>query len=60
MANIDVQRKKSSPLLWIILVVAILGIAAYFVWNRYGNKTNTSQPAVYDSTNRTTTDTTHH
>ncbi|MGN6400461.1 MAG: hypothetical protein ACTHMD_08410 [Flavisolibacter sp.] len=60
MANIDVQRKKSSPLLWIILVVAILGIAAYFVWNRYGNRTNTSQPAVYDSTNRTITDTTHH
>jgi hypothetical protein len=59
MANIDVQRKKSSPLLWIILVVAILGIAAYFVWNRYGNKTNTSQPAVYDSTNRTNIDTTH-
>lgn len=60
MANIDVQRKKSSPLLWIILVVAILGIAAYFVWSRYGNKINTSQPAVYDSTSRTSTDTIHH
>lgn len=58
MANIDVQRKKSSPLLWIILVVAILGIAAYFVWNRYGNKTNNNQPAVYDSANRTNIDTT--
>jgi hypothetical protein len=60
MANIDVQRKKSSPLLWIILVVAILGIAAYFVWNRYGNKPNTNQPAMYDSTNRTNIDTTQH
>ncbi|MGZ3838639.1 MAG: hypothetical protein ACXVMS_10035 [Flavisolibacter sp.] len=60
MANIDVQRKKSSPLIWILIILAILGLAAYFLWNRYGNKTGNTQPVVYDSTHTVHTDTTRH
>jgi cytochrome c-type biogenesis protein CcmH/NrfG len=49
MANIDVQRKKSSPLPWIVLAVIILGILAYFLWNRY-NHTGATTTTVTDST----------
>lgn len=59
MANIDVQRKKSSPLPWIILVVIILGILAFFLWNRYNHTggatttTVTDSTQVYDTTTKT-------
>jgi uncharacterized protein YpmB len=52
MANIDVQRKKSSPLPWIILVVIILAILAFFLWNRSHNAGTTS--TVTDSTTTVT------
>jgi multidrug resistance efflux pump len=52
MANIDVQRKKSSPLPWIILVVLILAILAFFLWNRSRNAATTS--TVTDSTSTVT------
>lgn len=58
MANIDVQRKKSSPLLWILIILAILGLAAYFLWNRYGNKTENTNTVVHDSTTTIHNDTT--
>ncbi|HVE60935.1 MAG TPA: hypothetical protein VNA26_03900 [Chitinophagaceae bacterium] len=55
MADLDVQRKKKSPLLWILLTLIILAAIAYFVWDRYG-KDNTA-PATYDSIDRNGADT---
>jgi predicted negative regulator of RcsB-dependent stress response len=38
MANIDVQKKKSNPLPWILLVLVILAIAGYFIWRNMENR----------------------
>jgi CHASE3 domain sensor protein len=47
MAQIDVQRKKKSPLPWIIIALIVLGALAYYLWSR-NNDTN-----VIDTTNTT-------
>jgi lipopolysaccharide export system protein LptC len=64
MANIDVQRKKSSPLPWIILAVIILGILAYFLWSRNAHTATTpavtDSTQVYDSTRTNPVDTSRH
>ena len=49
MANIDVQKKKSNPLPWIIITIVILAVIGYLIWR------NMQQPAA---TNNTTSDTT--
>ena len=49
MANIDVQKKKSNPLPWIIITIVILAVVGYLIWR------NMQQPAA---TNNTTSDTT--
>jgi len=57
MAELDVQRKKKSPLPWILLIVAILAILAYFLLNNDKEVTDgTVAPTPYDSTNRIGTD----
>jgi ABC-type antimicrobial peptide transport system permease subunit len=58
MANIDVQKKKSNPLLWIILTLLILAVVGYLIWR------NTQQPVANttttsDTTVNTRTDTLH-
>ena len=58
MANIDVQKKKSNPLPWIILVILILAAVGYFVW-RNMNNTATTVVRTNDST-QVSTDTTRH
>ncbi len=63
MANIDVQRKKSSPLPWIILVLVILGLVAYFLWNRShnaGTTTVTDSTQVHDTSGNYPVDTSRH
>jgi predicted negative regulator of RcsB-dependent stress response len=49
MANIDVQKKKSNPLPWIIITIVILAVVGYLIWR------NMQQPAA---TNNTASDTT--
>ena len=49
MANIDVQKKKSNPLPWIIITIVILAVVGYLIWR------NMQQPAA---TNNTISDTT--
>jgi flagellar basal body-associated protein FliL len=56
MANIDVQKKKSNPIVWIILVILILAVAGYFVW-RNMNNTAATGAGTTDST-QVNTDTT--
>ncbi len=55
MAHIDVQRKKKSPLPWILVGLLLLAAIAYFLWTR--NQThdngNLNEP-VTDSINTTT------
>jgi hypothetical protein len=40
MAELHVQKKRSSPLPWILLALLILGIVGYLVW-RNSNKAET-------------------
>jgi len=56
MANIDVQKKKTNPLPWIILVLLIVALVGYFVWRNM----NKPAGAATDNTDTTTiiTDTT--
>ncbi len=57
MADLDVQKKKSSPLPWILLILAILAVLAFFLLNRDPEVADdTITPALYDSTNRTGAD----
>jgi hypothetical protein len=49
MANLDVQRKKKSPLPVILLILVILAIAGYFIWNQY-NKQKTINPEPITNT----------
>jgi hypothetical protein len=58
MANIDVQKKKSNPLPWIILAILILVAVGYFVW-RNMNNTAATGVRTNDST-QVSTDTTRH
>ena len=37
MANIDVQKKKSNPLPWILLVLVILAVVGYLIWRNIDN-----------------------
>jgi hypothetical protein len=55
MADLDVQRKKKSPLPWILIGLLLLAVLAYFLWNR--NRENNMAPATYDSVNQTGVDT---
>ena len=57
MAELDVQRKKSSPLPWILLIIAILAIAAYFLTRDNEVVEEGAAPVTYDSTQRTGSDT---
>jgi hypothetical protein len=55
MAQLDVQKKKSNPLPWILLALLVLGIIGYLIWRNSNNADDTVAPATYDSTNRTDT-----
>ncbi len=52
MAELDVQRKTKSLIPWIILIVAVLAILAYFLLNRNNDVSNDGvvAPTTYDST----------
>ena len=57
MAELDVQRKKKSPLPWILLIIAILAVLAYFLLNNNNDAAEeVVAPVTYDSTQRTGAD----
>ncbi len=57
MAELDVQRKKKSPLPWILLIIAILAVLAYFLLNNNNDAVEEGvAPVTYDSTQRTGAD----
>lgn len=61
MANIDVQRKKKSPLPWIIIALVLLAALSYYLWTRNQTHDNGElEGAARDTitTTTTTTDTT--
>ncbi|MEO6070233.1 MAG: hypothetical protein ABIN57_11615 [Chitinophagaceae bacterium] len=64
MANLDVQRKKKSPLPWILLTLAVLAIVGYLIWRQYNNHeaneaTPTTTTTTQDSSNHIGSDTTY-
>jgi lipopolysaccharide export system protein LptC len=50
MADLDVQRKKSSPLPWIILMLVALALLAFFLIRNNDGELNTTAPVTTDST----------
>jgi hypothetical protein len=57
MAELDVQRKKKSPLPWILLIIAVLAVLAYFLLNNNNDAPDDGvAPVTYDSTQRTGSD----
>ena len=56
MANIDVQKKKTNPLPWIILVLLILAVVGYLAWRNMNNPAGTVTNNA--DTTTTVTDTT--
>lgn len=57
MAELDVQRKKKSPLPWILLIIAILAVLAYFLLNNNNDAVDEGvAPVTYDSAQRTGAD----
>lgn len=58
MANIDVQRKKKSPLPWIIIALVLLAALAYYLWTRNQTHNNGELNGPLTDTVTTTTTTT--
>jgi hypothetical protein len=54
MAHIDVQKKKSNPLPWILLLLVIAAIAGYFIWRNMNNPAGTATTVTDTTTNATT------
>lgn len=50
MANIDVQKKKSNPWPWIILLLILAAIIGYFIWRNSNEEAVIAAPATSDST----------
>jgi len=48
MAELDVVRKKKSPLPWILLALLVIAIIAFLVWNNMADTNAT--PVVTDTT----------
>lgn len=57
MATLDVQRKKKSPLLWILLTLLVLAIVGYFLWRQYNDQNAVTSLTTQDSINRVEGDT---
>ena len=56
MAELDVVRKKKSPLPWILLGLLLLALVAFLIWNNTRDNTVEGAP-VSDTTYNTNTDT---
>ena len=55
MADLDVQRKKKSPLPWILLALLILALVAFLIWNNRDSIDNATDPVTTDTTIATDT-----
>ena len=49
MADLDVQRKKNSPLPWILLALLILALVAFLLWNNRDKIDNATDPVTNDT-----------
>ena len=54
MANIDVQKKKSNPLPWILLVLVILAVVGYLLWRNMDKNEAVGTGNNADTTTMTT------
>lgn len=52
MAELNVVRKKKSPLPWILLALIILGIIGYLVWRNSEGIDTIGAPTTADTTIR--------
>jgi lipopolysaccharide export system protein LptC len=50
MAELLVQRKKRSPLPWVILALLILAIVGYLIWRNQHVSSDTTPAPVSDTT----------
>jgi hypothetical protein len=53
MAELYVERKRKSPVLWILLAIILLAIVGYLVWanrDRIDNDTTTEQTTTTTTT----------
>ncbi len=57
MAELDVVRKKKSPLPWILLGLLLLALVAFLIWNNSRDGEVTPAPTVTDTTQRVDTTT---
>ena len=52
MAELYVQEKKRSPLIWIVLILIVLALLGWIVWSNYSktDTTDESTPAPVQQT----------
>lgn len=53
MAELYVERKRKSPVLWILLAIILLAVVGYLVWanrDRMSNDTTTEQTTTTTTT----------
>jgi uncharacterized protein HemX len=55
MAELYVERKKKSPVLWILLALIILGVIGYLLWANQDKLTNDTPATTTEQTTTTTT-----
>lgn len=56
MAELNVERKRKSPVLWILLVLIVLAVIGYLVWanrDRLNDDTTTEQTTTTTTTTPT-------
>lgn len=49
MAELDVVRKKKSPLPWILLALLLVALVAFLVWNNSNDADTAETPVTTDT-----------
>jgi putative exporter of polyketide antibiotics len=58
MAELYVERKRKSPVLWILLALILLAVVGYLVWANRDKLSNDNTNTQQTTTQQTTTTTT--
>lgn len=58
MAELYVERKRKSPVLWILLALILLAVVGYLVWANRDKLSNDTTNPQQTTTQQTTTTTT--